>query len=244
MMLRPLDIPTVRANTTLPESFRKLEVRGFHRDLLDRAYAHLGWVGREGKERHMNNASAFLSVVGKGFLSPFDRLKFEADWPDDGLADLRRRALDAICELSQEFGDRVSSVVWDSLAHLAVREDPEATRSILKEAHSLPHHFGIVDTMLHAVGKVYTFLLRVQSVFCQHTGMVLIHNCDCNCSLLNLGRVDGRIEFGRMSPAGIIEASQSLFTHMCAESHLILDERLPFEYSITAEAPLVLGLQQ
>ncbi len=70
--------------------------------------------------------------------------------------------------------------------------------------------------------------------------MILVHNCDCNCSLLNLQPINGRIDFS-ISGIQIEEATQSLFTHQCAESHLILNEKLPFEYTITGDALAILG---
>lgn len=242
MILEPLDLAAVRKQIDLPKSWKELEAKGFHSDLIDRAYAHLAWTERTGNALWVKNARAFLSSIGKGFLGPFERKAFEPA-KDDPHHDLKARGLQAILQLSVEFGDRVPSVMWNSLAHLATRKDPEQTRSILKEADSLPHHFGIVDTMLHAMGKVYTFALRVQSVFYSHTGMALVHNCDCDCSLLNLAPVSGTINFS-MDQKQIREATQSLFTHMCAESHLILNARLPFEYTITTEAGLLLGTQE
>jgi hypothetical protein len=241
MVLNPLDLKTIKEKTQLPASFKELEKNDFYPDLLDRAYAHLVWINRRGDDREISNAKAFISAIGKGFLNPFDRKRFEPK-KGDNFFELKTKALNAISELSLEFGNRVSSVMWDALAHLATREEPETKKSILKEADKLPHHYGIVDTMLHAKGKVYSFSLHVQSVFFKHTGRVLIHNCDCDCSLLNLLEIDGEIRFV-LSENGKFEATQSLFTHMCAESHLILDEKLPFEYTITKEAQELLGVQ-
>jgi hypothetical protein len=189
----------------------------------------------------IGNARAFLSAMAKGFLEPFNPEPFRPKAGDPYFG-LKTNALEAISKLSLEFGDRVSSVMWDSLAHLATRSEPEEKRSILKEASILPHHYGIVDGMLHALGKPYTLFLRVQSVFFSHTGMVLVHNCDCSCSLLNLKKIDGIIRFD-LGPDERREATQSLFTHQLAESHLILDEKLPFEYSITGDAQALLGVQ-
>lgn len=241
MTLNPLDLDKVRKQVILPKVWQDLEANGFHEDLVTRAYAYMAWMERTGDERKIGNARAFLSSLGKGFGEPFDRIPFEPT-ADDPYIGLKMKALDAITELSHEFGDRVSSVMWDSLAHLGTRSEPEEKRSILKEADILPHHYGIVDTMLHAMGKVYTFSLRVQSVFFAHTGMVLIHNCDCSCSLLNLKKVDGGISFD-FGPGERREATQSLFSHELAESHLILNEKLPFEFTITGDAQALLGVE-
>ena len=245
MKLNPIDIETGKKQTAVPAIWHELESAGFHEDLLTRAYAHQIWSGRTGKQPGRkdvsHNARVFLSAMGKGFKKPFDRGAFEPKAGDPYFT-LKTQALDAIEELAKFFGDRVSSVQWNAFAHLSTREEPEEKKSILKEAAGgqLPHHYGIVDCMLHAAGKVYTFSLFVQSVFWKHTGMILVHNCDCNCSLLNLQPVQGRVEFS-LSETQIFEASQSLFVHQCAESHLILDERLPFEYTITGDALALLG---
>lgn len=244
MVLRPLDMSDVKQNIVLPKSFKKLEERGFHEDLLLRAYAHMGWSARtyEGvDDSKLGNARAFVSAMGKGFSKPFNRELFPVA-VDDPFFKLKTNALNAIQELSDEFGDRVTAVMWDSLAHLATRSEPEEKKSILKEADTLPHHYGVVDTCLHAMGKVYSFSLHVQSTFFKHTGMVLIHNCDCDCSLLNLAPVDGVIKF-KLGPQQIFEATQSLFTHLLAESELILNRKLPFEYTITKEAQELLGVE-
>lgn len=240
MSLVPLDLGSIKQGVELPKPWPGLVAMNFYPDLIDRAYAHTGWSMRNNDPVVTSNARAVLSSIGKGFLESFNRNTFNPS-PNDENRSLKIRALDAIDSLSEEFGDRVSSVMWNSLAHLATRERPLENRSILKEKDSLPHHFGIVDTMLHALGKVYTFSLRVQSVFFEHTGHVLIHNCDCNCSLLNMSPVRGTIHFDRLSNQQILEATQSLFTHQLAESHLILDRTLPFGYSITEEGILLLG---
>ena len=239
MTLFPLDTSTLK-EMALPKAWEELIINNFHPDLLLRAQAHTAWTARRKNEREIGNAKAFLSSLAKGFLDPFSRKQFEPKSGDPYFA-LKQKSLDAIDELSETFGNRVSSVMWNSLAHLATRSQPEEKKSILKEADLLPHHFGIVDTMLHAMGKVYTFSLYVQSVFSRHTGMILVHNCDCNCSLLNLEPCKGSVEFS-LGKEQIFEATQSLFTHQCAESHLILNEKLPFEYTITQEAQELLGV--
>lgn len=245
MTLSPLDIEQGRKTIQLPESWVELEKQAFHEDILLRAYAHRLWSQRAAEQRNApdiaHNAHVFLASLGKGFLKPFQRTSFEPA-ANDPYYKLKSSALDAINEMSLLFGNRVSSVVWNSFAHLATREEPEEKKSILKEASGgmLHHHYGILDTQLHAAGKVYTFMLAVQSIFWKHTGMILVHNCDCNCSLLNLQPIQGRVEFS-LSATQIEEATQSLFTHQCAESHLILNEKLPFEYTITGDALAILG---
>lgn len=243
MKLRPLNLEQLSQDENLlPKKWKELIARGFpHEDLILRARAHMAWSERTGDAVTIRNAKAFLSAMARGFMKPFDRTMFQPQQGDPYFV-LKTNALNALDALSKFFGDRVSSVTWNALAHIATRDEPEEKKSILKEANKLPHHYGIIDTQLHAIGKVYTFSLHMQSVFFGHTGRILVHNCDCDCSLLNLQPIDGVVKFS-LSNQQLFEATQSLFTHQLAESHLILDEKLPFEYTITKEAQEILGLE-
>ncbi len=243
MELQALNIEEVKKTITLPDSWVELIKNGFHEDLVDRAYAYMGWISKRNVPREIKNARAVLSSLGKGFLSLFKKETFPLK-KDDPYYELKVNALNSIEELSILFGNRVSSTVWNSFAHLAVREDPEKKKSILSEQDMLPHHYGIVDTNLHAAGKVYTFMLQVQSTFFKHTGCILVHNCDCSCSLINLKKIDGTVIFNLQEKNDFYECTQSLFTHQLAESHLLINEKLPFEFSITKEAQELFGLSQ
>lgn len=241
MALEALDIEQTKKELTLPNPWPTLIEQGFHSDLTDRAYAYFGWINKRCAPREIQNARTFLASLGKGFAKGFDTTMFPID-PKDPWYKLKTNALLAIEELAELFGNRVSTVQWNSFAHLAVREDPEEKRSILSEQNILPHHYGIVDTCLHAAGKVYTFMMQTQSVFFKHTGRILVHNCDCSCSLINLAEVNGSIDFSINDQQGFFEATQSLFTHQLAESHLLINEKLPFEFSITKEGQELFGL--
>lgn len=241
------DIKTMIKDLSLMKSWQNLFNSGWHEeDLIQRAWAHLKWTEREaekcGQLHWVGNAKAFLSSMAKGFLEPFDRNKFMPKDGDENYA-FKVRVIDAIEEASRFYGNRCPSVLWNSFAYLGTREHPEESRSILKEAAELPHHYAVVDTMLHASAKCYKLLLTVQSFMYQGTGMVIDHNCDCNCSLVNLlaGTGEMAVVFN-IRPDQIFEATQSAFTHMLAESHLILNCRLPFEYTVTKEAGLLEGI--
>lgn len=225
--IRWVDLDRAKKEVHLPHPWGELEERGFHADLVDRAYAHLAYARENGGEM---NALAVLQAVGAGFLHPFDL--------DGGLrGDLRGKAIAAIRELSEFYGDRVSAVVWNSLAHLALREDPEHEQSIIKEASAgtLPYHYLIVDSALHATGLVYTFLMHVNSVMFAHTERIVVHNCDCSCSLLNMERIGGSIHYTPQREK-VNAMTQSVFTHFLAETVKLMECFLPFAYSITPEA--------
>jgi hypothetical protein len=228
-----INLADAKAMLVLPEPWALLESQDFHADLTNRAYAHSAYAANNA---FADNAYAVLFALGNGFIAPFDRSRFEPRHNDENL-ELKSSALDALDELAAFYGDRISSVVWESLAHLACREDPEVEKSIIKEAASgtLPHHYMLVDSALHATGLVYTFLLHVNSVMFKHTGRILVHNCDCNCSLVNLETIGGRIEY-TPPRQNVVAMTQSVFTHLLAETVKLMECFLPFAYSITPEA--------
>lgn len=229
-------------------AWKKLFESGWdEQDLTQRAYAHLMWTKREAEETNrphfVGNAKAFLGSMARGFLKPFNKEDFMPA-NDDQHYELKRNALNGIEVSAKFFGQRVPSVVWNSFAYLSVRDEPEVSRSILKEAEALPHHYGIVDTMLHGTAKCYKGMMFMQSNFFQATGYILDHNCDCDCSLVNLfAGIGHQSVVFNMGKDKIYEATQSTFTHLLAESHLILNCKLPFEYTVTKEAALLPGIE-
>jgi hypothetical protein len=250
MSLRYLKIPSMeemKQELAIENSWRKLFETGWNEeDLISRAYAHLKWTERESRETNrphfLQNAKGFLNAMAKGFREPFNKSAFMPN-ENDPYFELKTKSLDGLEKSSITFGHRMSSVVWDSYAYLGTRDEPETSRSILKEAEQLPHHYGVCDTVFHAIPKCYKAMLVIQSDFWQSTGYVLDHNCDCSCSLINLlaGKGPSSVVF-EMEEQWLYEATQSVFSHLLAESHLILNCHLPFEYSVTQEAALLPGI--
>lgn len=246
--LNPPKVEVMKEELSVISAWKKLFETGWSEsDLIERAWAHYEWTRREAedcnKPEWVGNARAFLSAMAKGFQDQFDPGKFMPGDTDPN-RNFKVSVVEAICDASNFYGNRVSSVLWDSFAYLGTRENPEVSRSIIKEAEALPHHYGIVDTMLHASAKCYKLLLTVQSFMFARTGMVIDHNCDCDCSLVNLLSGVGNMAVSfQIKPEQRFEATQSAFTHMLAESHLILNCRLPFEYTITKEAGLLEGIE-
>lgn len=228
-----IDLARAKQQLRLPDPWPALEASGFHPDLVDRAYAHLAYAVAHGFEE---NARAVLGELGDGFVAPFDRTRFDPEEGDPNF-DLKTKALNAIQEASDFYGDRISAVVWNSFAHLASRTEPEVEKSIIKEAAdgTLPHHYMVVDSELHAAGLVYVFILHVNSIMFQHTGRILSHNCDCSCSLVNLEEIDGVLRFN-LPRERIVPVSQSVATHFLAETVKLIENGLPFAYTITPEA--------
>ena len=227
--------PEDRAAATLPQEWQKLEASGFHPDLVERARAHAAYAEHKGKT---DNAYTTLKVIGYSFLVPFDRGKLAPD------SRVRNGVLSALDELATFYGDRVPSVVWHSFAHIALRENPTEEQSILREAggNKLPAHFTLVDSCLHAAGLVYTFILHVQTVFQRHTGMVLNHNCDCNCSLVSVETCDTPVADFLPKADSITGMTASLLTHLLAETWKLQECCLPFAYGISEESAAIRAL--
>jgi hypothetical protein len=179
-------------------------------------------------------AVEFLTYLGAGFKNKFNRTKFE---PKEG--DLyfqeKTRVLDAIEELSIQFDGRISTIVWESLAYLGTRPDPTKYASILAEKQYLPLPYYIVDTVLHALGKVYGLKLHIDSVIFRHSGMIFEHNCDCSCSF-HKPQDDGGGLAVFLSPERFPEATGALFSHLVSESLLLMGLKMPFEMGLSPES--------
>jgi hypothetical protein len=110
----------------LPHPWPQLQAKHFHNDLIELAQRYLlqadrlgfGELGRE-----------VLGQFGAGFLTPFDRKQFE-HLIGGPYASMQSKVLAVLEELSQEFGDCISSVVWDSFAFLGTVPDPIMLRGI------------------------------------------------------------------------------------------------------------------
>ncbi|MBY0309988.1 hypothetical protein K2Q16_02495 [Patescibacteria group bacterium] len=225
-----------RAAASLPPEWQELEAKGFYPDLVERARAHAAYAAQRGRTA---NAQATLAVIGHSFAVRFDT----ASYPN-ATNPLSRQVLAALDELADFYGDRVPSIVWHSFAHIALRENPTEEQSILREAGGgkLPAHYTIVDSCLHAAGLVYTFMLHVQSVFQQRTGMVLNHNCDCNCSLVSVEACSTPTMAFSPARSNVAGMTASLLTHLLAETWKLQEDCLPFAYGISEESAAIQAL--
>lgn len=229
-----------KTSALIPPSWLKLGVRGFpHDDIGDRVAAFC----RYGKERGMEEETwTVLEMLGQGFLKPFSiKEGFDGINAHAPHLKLKMRALKALEGLSEEFGDRVSSVVWRSLAALVTRDNPTEEVTIPSIADRLPYPYWMVDAVLHALGKVYGLKMHIDSRIWETTGMILEHNCDCNHALKPVsqnGSVNNYLPRERWQ-----EATAALFTHTVAEALFILKMHLPFALGLSPEAKKALQLQ-
>ena len=221
---------------TLPEPWPALQRAGFHEDIVLRAKGFFLQARRLGFE---NQATEFLMWIGEGFLKPFSKDDFAPD-PNDPDRALKINVLQSLERLSNEFGDRVSSVVWRTLAYLGTRPNPEKYASILSQKEHLPFAWYLADTVLHGLGKVYGLKLHIDSRIFQYAQVALEHNCDCGCDIHGLDS-DGKIA-SFLKPERVQLATAALFSHLCGESLLIMGLKMPFEMGVSPEAHEVMSL--
>ena len=145
----------------LPNPWSDLERRGFHSDLLLRAQAFMLFSQREGFGQ---GAWEILQWVGVGFNNgfPVHQTKFDPVAGDSDF-DLKQNFVQAIKSLSLEFGDRISTVVWETLAFMGARPNPQEEATIVSQQRYLTIPWPMADAVLHALPKVYGLNLHVLS---------------------------------------------------------------------------------
>lgn len=220
----------------LPEPWPTLEGQGFHSDLILRVRGFLLQAERFGFGAP---AREFLGRIGDGFQSPFNasEIVVAGDDPD---REMKTKALSALQQLADEFGNRVSSIVWQTYAFLATRPDPMAHSTIISAKKHLPFPWWVADTVLHGTGKVYGFKLNLDSVVFAESGMIFEHNCDCSCDIHPAGE-EGVIR--SILPKSRYQiATGALLSHLLGESLLIMALKMPFEMGLSPEAAEAMSL--
>lgn len=204
------------------------------KDLADRAKGYWMQAVRLGMS---DVAQEFLGHMARGYATPFNRAKFQPK-PGDAFYDQKTAALDAFEDLAEQFSGRISNIVWESLAYLATRPDPTKEQSILAEKDHLPLPYYVVDTVLHALGKVYGLKLHIDSTIFQRSGMIFEHNCDCSCYWQppNEGGISVFLD-----PSRFQEATAALFSHLVSESLLLMGLKMPFEMGLSPEAAEIMA---
>ena len=228
LALDPIDL-NVREPSLLPISWISLITKGFHDDLLLRGKSFMAWSERE----RFSEACMILDLIGEGFLKPFDANPFYAEISEeDSNYRLKIEFVDAIKLLAREFGDRMSSVVWRTLAFMGTREDPLKEVTIVSQADRLTLPWPLADAVLHSLGKVYGLKDHISSRIGEKTNYVLEHNCDCNHALKPLNGGEMTIF---LTPDRFPEATAAFLSHLLSETVLIYFLKLPFDLGITPE---------
>ena len=178
-------------------------------------------------------ADEVLRIVGSGFVEPFSSIRFRRKVEaSDPAIQFKLKFLAALDGLAKEFAGRISAVVWNSLAVLGTRDNPHEEQRI-RAVKDLPHPWWFVDSVLHALGKVYGLHFHVQSRICRDTGYVLDHNCDCEHSAKEV--IAGQGMNVLIPQTQFKTASAALLTHLFAETLLIGGMHLPFEFGVSGE---------
>jgi hypothetical protein len=220
----------------LPHPWTHLQAKNFHHDLTELSRRYLLQARRLGFE---DLGREVLTQLGTGFLTPFDRTHFE-HLIGGPYADMQCKVLDVLQELSQEFGDRISSVVWDSFAFLGTVPDPTIETTILSRQESLTHPYWIVDSCLHAVGKAYRLLLHIETCMSRAGAGLFEHGCGCDCRVAP--STLGKVEYA-LAPELYKVVSFELWSHTLSESLLIGGLHMPFEMGLSPYAADVMRLQ-
>lgn len=228
LQIQPVDLASM---PSMPAQMTEIKLDA---DLQERVKGYYLQSQRLGMEEV---SQEFLKYLAIGFLVPFSREKFEP-LPGDLYFDQKQRLLTALEELSQEFSGRIPSIVWDSLAYLGTRPDPTKDATILAEVDRLPHPYYVVDTVLHALGKVYGLKMHIDSTVYGYSGMIFEHNCDCSCSF-RAPNAGGLAVF--LMPEKHKEATAALLSHLLSESLLLMGLKMPFEMGLSPEAAQIMA---
>jgi len=220
----------------LPDPWPQLQAQNFHHDLTELAQRYLLQARRLGFEELGREV---LKQLGAGFLAPFERKQFE-HLIGGPYASMQSKVLDVLDELALEFGDRVSSVVWDSFAFLGTVPDPTIETTILSRQESLTHPYWIVDSCLHAVGKAYRLLLHIETCMSRAGAGLFEHGCGCDCRVAP--STIGKVEY-YLAPELYRVVSFELWSHTLSESLLIGGLHMPFAMGLSPYAADVMRLQ-
>ncbi len=220
----------------LPQPWPQLETQNFHHDLVELAQRYLSQADRLG---FGDLGREVLTLLGEGFLTPFDQKNF-AHLITGPYADMQRKVLNVLQGLSDEFGDRVSAVVWDSFAFLGTVPDPTIETTILSRKESLTHPYWLVDSCLHAVGKSYRLLFHIETRMSQAGAGLFEHGCGCDCRVAP--STQGKIEY-HLAPELYKVVSFELWSHTLSETLLIGGLHMPFEMGLSPYAADVMRLQ-
>lgn len=229
LLMHPVDPD---GSIDMPPSWQRLDEAGFHPDLVRRTRGFLHCATRHG---NLEVGREIAERFGKGFEHSFsaDVLRPRST---DPFSKMKNEILDALEECATFFGDRVSSIVWESYATLALREDPTRYMSILTEINRLPHPYWLVDGVLHAVPIVYRMKDHLSSTIFQHAGVVIDHGCDCGCGFAPADDEETGSVNVFMNPRRIELSTAALWSHLLTQTYAIVTLKLPFEIGVSPNA--------
>lgn len=188
---------------------------------------HMHWAeDRLADHPHGQSVKAFWAKLMEGLYYPFDPTYF-MEYAEGFYGEVPppiATQIGIIAKLAQEFRGRVSVVVWESLASIAVQtEASDSVAASIRGRKDLIVPWQEVDIVLHAIAKPYDFFMHVQTRFCE-AGFLLAHFGECGCCIREAGpdKIRCYLRDNLKRPA-----TEALMKHLHTEGVTILGDELP-----------------
>lgn len=187
---------------------------------------HMAWIAGHlnGEDQQVAANFAVKLMDGLNYLfDPTPFMNFAMAQYDGILPPPIAKQLITIQKLSLEFRGRVSVVVWEALACIAVQTVPSEQPDSIRGRKDLLLPWQEVDVVLHAIAKPYDFFQHLQSCFCS-MGFLLSHFGECGCCIR-----EARTDVIRCYLAERLKqpATEALMKHLHTEAITILVNELP-----------------
>jgi len=202
------------------ESHLKLKQNGFYPDIIGRMEGFMSFMHNKkmctlGQEIVETFARGFVEVDNFS-TKPFQPMR------GDPLFELKSSYLIAVDSVFRRFGDRLPKQFYDTLAFMALRQNPEVEERIPELTHLLPSgmDWKTADSILHAMPLCSRLYLHVQTEINQETGRILGHGCGCGCIIPDMPECVVKAPMGDSS-AVLVEETESFFQHAMSQLFLL-----------------------
>lgn len=195
-------------------------------DLMNVHHSHVAWVDKHLTSEGWSKVTGFMTKLCDGLNYQFDASPFiqHAKMMYGGILPQRIAIqLLVIQKLALEFRGRVSVVVWEALACIAVQTEPANEPASIRGRKDLILPWQEVDVVLHAIAKPYDFFMHVQTRFAAE-GFLLSHFGECGCCIRDASPDQMRCYLAERLKK---PATEALMKHLHAEAVLILVNELP-----------------
>lgn len=227
----------------LPEPFQIIQRN--HRELTDIVDISARFYQYSVNNGFENKTYQLLDLIGQSFLDRFTYLEFYNNMVNIIDPKQKRAIIDllnALNELSIFFGNRIPSIVWESYAYMAIRENPFIKEKVYNIASQIRLPWLVVDAVWHSVGKVWSLKNHIDSVIFKHSGLILSHSCDCNH--VTSQAKEGHIINVIIEKSEIEELTKAFYTHFLAELKLLVIDGLPFMLGLSEGIEETLNIQK
>lgn len=195
-------------------------------DLVAVHRGHMAWIADHLNDVDQQRAANFAAKLMDGLNYSFDPTLFieHATSQHSGVLPQHiAKQLIIINKLALEFRGRVSVVVWEALACIAVQTSPSEQPDTIRGRKDLILPWQEVDVVLHAIAKPYDFFMHVQTRFAAE-GFLLSHFGECGCCIREAGpsAINCYLADRLQQPA-----TEALMKHLHTEAVTILVNELP-----------------